>query len=257
MRIDELARTVSQSVGTQSGSPQIDKKTMRELLALSPYHFDKTRDLDLYIRPLEHDMEEVLVLDNELPLYTNTTRNDVALRRSPELKEMISIRNIIKILNDSDIRLCKGRTAVEHVRQRSLELLDLRYEKSDIDGLIDEAKEALLTGDGDRVMEILRLFIEIMNYEFVPADLAVNDHAIFGPAEHREGLPPVFRYAVLYNERANELKLINHRLAGGDPAAQEFILSVVEGTIEPDATSVQVLRFLADETLENKGPTIH
>jgi len=103
IRIERLTQRVSQSVGTSSASKKINKQEMRELLSLSPFVLEKSRDLELYVRKLDEKEREVLVLDNELPLYGRTSVDDVALRRSPELREMVSIRNIIKILNDSDI----------------------------------------------------------------------------------------------------------------------------------------------------------
>ena len=45
----------------------------------------KVRDLHLYIRPLEGEIIEVLVLDNELPIY-HTTMDDVALKKAQSLK---------------------------------------------------------------------------------------------------------------------------------------------------------------------------
>jgi len=257
MKLDRLAATVSQSMGTQVGTRKVNKDAMRDLLALSPYTCETRRDLELYIRPLDQDQSEVLVLDNELPLYTHTTAEDVALRRSPELKEMISIRNIIKILNDSDILSCKGQEAVQHVYRRSLERLDLRYEKADIEKLEQEARQGFLGGDPDKVIEILSLFVEILNYEYAPAEFTVNDYLIFGPAEHPPGVPPVFRHLVMYNEKTNELKLISHRIEKGSSAAQELVHTVAEGTTPPDMESAQVLRFLTDETMKQKPPTVH
>jgi len=257
IRLDNLAAKISQSIGTQAGAHKLDKEAVTELLMLSPYAHEKRRDLELYYRPLETDIAEVLVLDNELPLYTNTTLEDVTLRRSPELKEMISIRNVIKILNDSDILLCKGQQSVQHVHDRAVERLDLRYEKADIDGLVDEAKDAFLSGDVDAVFQVLQLFIEILGYEFVPAEFSVNNCAIFGPCERAQGSAPVFRYVILYNEKSNELKWVNHRLETGNPTAQELIYDVAEGIIPPDVESVQVLHFLADEALTKKVPTLH
>lgn len=257
IRLDNLAAKISQSIGTQAGVHKLDKEAVTELLMLSPYSHEKCRDLELYYRPLETDTAEVLVLDNELPLYTNTTLEEVALRRSPELKEMISIRNVIKILNDSDILLCKGQETVQHVHDRAVERLDLRYEKADIDGLVDEAKDAFLSGDVDAVVQVLQLFIEILGYEFVPAEFSVNNCAIFGPCERAHGSALVFRYVILYNEKSNELKWVNHRLETGNPTARELIYDVAEGIIPPDVESVQVLHFLADEALTKKAPTLH
>ena len=62
----------------------------------------KVRDLHLYVRPLEGEvMEKVLVFDNELPIY-HTTGADIALRKNPYWQGMFSIRNIRKIMNDSE-----------------------------------------------------------------------------------------------------------------------------------------------------------
>jgi hypothetical protein len=59
--------------------------------------------LQLYVRLLESDMMEVVVLDNELAVY-HTSVEDVALRRSPHWQEMFSVKNIRKIMNGSVTR---------------------------------------------------------------------------------------------------------------------------------------------------------
>ena len=169
--IDSLTRTASVSIGAPGRSRKVDKETIRRLLSLSPFVFEKRRDLDLYFRELEPNMGEVLVLDNELPLYQNTSLDDVTLRRSPELKEMVSIRNVIKILSDSDILMCKGRDALHYVQDRALELLDLRYDKRDIEEMADEGLEAFARVDSEAVLETLDLFVEILDYRPVPAEV--------------------------------------------------------------------------------------
>jgi len=144
MLIDSLSKTVSQSIGPSGMSRRVDKETMRRLLALSPFVLENRRDLELYFRELEPGLGEVLVLDNELPVYRNTSLEDVTLRKSPELKEMVSIRNIIKILNDSDILMCKGREALGYVQRLALDLLDLRYDERDIEEMADEGLKGLV-----------------------------------------------------------------------------------------------------------------
>jgi transposase InsO family protein len=103
MLIDTLSRTVSESIGSPERPWKVDKETMRRLLSLSPFVVEKRRDLELYFRQLEPGIGEILVLDNDLPLYGKTTLDDVTLRKSPELKEMISIRNVIKILHQKEL----------------------------------------------------------------------------------------------------------------------------------------------------------
>ena len=124
---NRLSRTVCQSIGSPDSTRKIDKESMRKLLALSPFVSAKRRDLELYFRELEPGIGEVISLDNELSLYGNTTVDDGALRRSPVVKEMVNIRNIVKILNVKDIRICKGDDTVHHVQNLALGLLDLSF----------------------------------------------------------------------------------------------------------------------------------
>ena len=62
--------------------------------------------MDLYILGNTAKKKKILVLDNGLAIY-HTTIEDVCMRKSPSVKEMISIRNTIKILNDEDVILGK------------------------------------------------------------------------------------------------------------------------------------------------------
>ena len=107
IQIDRLADRVSASLKPrEDGVVKVDKSAMQQLLEMASYRHLHERDLDLYISP---DTTRILVLDNELARYA-TSVEDVALRKSPTLKEMLSIRNAIKILNDSDVVVlfCSG-----------------------------------------------------------------------------------------------------------------------------------------------------
>ena len=151
--INTLSRTVCRSIGSPGTSLKIDKEAMRRLMTLSSFRPEKRRDLELFFRELDPGTGQVLVLDNELPLYQDTTIEDVALRRSPEVKEMISIRNIIKILNDSDILMHKGRESVTYVQDHALELLDLRYDRKDMEDMADDGIRALAGADSEGIKE--------------------------------------------------------------------------------------------------------
>jgi hypothetical protein len=257
MLIESLCKTVSRSIGSSGMPTKVNKEGMRRLLSLSPFVPEKRRDLELYFREFDEGVGEILVLDNELPLYGKTSLDDVTLRRSPELKEMISIRNIIKILNDSDILIHKRRESLYHVRDRALELLDLRYEQKDIEEMADEGIEAVVRADSDGVMEILELFFEVLGYEPAPVEVTVNDFVVFG-ARHgagaqQETLGPV----VMYNEKTNVLRLIKQSVPIDDPVARDLIPNVALGKIEPDAKEFAVFRFLKDEVLKRPPPTVH
>jgi hypothetical protein len=255
--IDSLTRTASQSVGAPGVSRKVDKETIRKLLSLSPFVFEKRRDLDLYFRELEPGRGEILVLDNELPLYGKTTLDDVTLRRSPELKEMVNIRNVIKILKDTDILMCKGREALHYVQDRALDLLDLRYEPKDIEEMADEGLEAFGRGDSEAVMETLDLFVEILGYESVPAEVLVNDYVMFGAFRKDQGGKEFYGPIVMYNDRTNTLRVIKRPMAAGDPVERDMIAGVALGEVDPDAEGFAVFPFLKDEVLKNGQPTVH
>ncbi|MDY6837932.1 MAG: hypothetical protein SWH78_08160 [Thermodesulfobacteriota bacterium] len=257
MLIDSLTRTASQSVGAPGVHRKVDKETIRKLLSLSPFIFEKRRDLDLYFRELEPGLGEILVLDNELPLYGKTTLDDVALRRSPELKEMVNIRNVIKILKDSDILMCKGREALRYVQDRALELLDLRYEPKDIEEMADEGLEAIARVDSEAVMEALDLFVEILGYEPVPAEVLVNDYIMFGACQKDERGKELWGPIVMYNDRTNTIRGIKRPMASDDPVERDMIARVALGEIEADAEEFSVFPFLKEEVLKKKQPTVH
>ena len=257
MLIDSLSKTVSPTIGSPEKHRKVDKGTMRKLLSLSPFVLEKRRDLELYFRQLEPGMAEILVLDNELPLYGKTTLDDVVLRKSPELKEMISLRNIIKILHDSDVVMCKGRDALRYVHDCALDLLDLRFEEKDIEEIANDGNDALARGDSEAVIETLDLFIELLGYESVPAAVLVNDYVMFGSHYEAEAGRETFGPIIMYNDRTNILRLIKRRVSVDDPVEQMVIPGVALGEEEPDAEGYWVFQFLKEEVLKKERPTLH
>jgi len=255
--IDRLTRTVSLSIGSPGSTRKIDKENMRKLFALSPFVLEKRRDLELYFRDLQEGVGEVISLDNELPLYGNTTLDDVALRRSPEVKEMVSIRNIIKILNDKDIRICNGRDSVNHVHDLALGLLDLTFTEKDVEEMVDDGIEALVRADSDSVLETIELFVELLGYESVPEAVLVNDYVMYG-GRHAGGNGGMsYDPIVMYNDQTNVLRMISKPVFVDDPLAQTLIPGVALGEIEPDAEGPDVFRFLKKAAMAKKQPTLH
>jgi len=255
--IDRLSRIVAQSIGSPGSARKIDKENMRKLLSLSSFVLEKRRDLELYFRELEPGMGEIVSLDNELPLYGKTTIEDVALRRSPEVKEMVSIRNIIKILNDKDIRLCKGTDTVCYVHDRALELFDLSITEKDVQEMIDDGIDAFARGDSEAVLEILELFFELLGYDSVPAAVLANDYVMFGDRHAGGDARESFGTIIMYNDKRNLLRLIKQTLLVADPVSQTLITGVALGDVEPGAEGHQVFWFLKEAALKKEKPTIH
>ena len=252
MLIDRLSKTVSPTIGSSEKHRKVDKETMRRLLSLSPFVLEKRRDLELYFRQVEPGIGEILVLDNELPLYGKTTLDDVTLRKSPVLKEMISIRNVIKILHHSDVIMSKGRDALRYVHDRALDLLDLRFEEKDIEEIANDGSDALERGNSEAVMETLDLFVELLGYESVPAAVLVNDYVMFGSRHEAEERREAFGPIIMYNDRTNILRLIEGTVHVDDPVEQEIIPRVALGEVEPDAEGYRVFRFLKEAVMKKE-----
>jgi len=257
MTIDRLSRAVSKSIPPPGGTRKIDKESMRKLISFTPFVLNKTRDLEIYFRELEPGVGDVLSLDNELPLFSNTTVEDVALRRNPEVKEMISIRNIIKILNDKDILNCKGSEALRYITDRALELLDLSFSKGDVEEMANDGIDGLVRADSEAVMETLELFVELLGYQSVPAAALVNDYVMFGYHHEAGNGRETFGPIVMYNDKANILRLIKQTVSVDDPIAQTLIAGVALGEMDPDGEGPRVFQFLQDAALDMDRPTVH
>ena len=102
IEINRMAENILNSIGPSGSERKVDKETMRRLLEMSDYQYRRVRDVDLYIQKSDTGLDKILVLDNELAIY-RTTPEDVALRKSPRVKEIMNIRNIFKIMNDKDV----------------------------------------------------------------------------------------------------------------------------------------------------------
>ena len=74
----------------------------------------------------------ILVLDNDLAIY-NTTVYDVAMRKTPTVKEMMNPFNVVKILKDTDVVISKKEESVKTIQKECIDRLDLSYDESDLD----------------------------------------------------------------------------------------------------------------------------
>ena len=157
--IDKLTRKVLSTVGSPESGRKLDRDAMRDLLTMGSFTFKQERDLDLYLLDTDEDKSKILVLDNELAVY-HTTLEDVALRKSPTIKEMLSIRNAIKILNDSDVVVSKREESVKTVRNACIQLLDLSFEKSDLDAITSDGTASLENRYTDSIEELLQFNIQ-------------------------------------------------------------------------------------------------
>lgn len=245
IEINRLTAAVLNSIGPPDSGSKIDRENMRSLLEMSSFHYRRERDLDLYILHPDSDKRKILVLDNELAIY-NTTAEDVGLRKSPTLKEMISIRNAIKILNDSDVVVSKKKDSVKTIQKECISMLDLSFKESDLDSIEKDGVASLKRGYMEGVLECLDLFAEILGYTSPPKTINISNHKIIGALTKKESGEIMFGPMVVYSIIHNFIKLIDKRVGSFDKEKIEFIHQVAMGNEDASCEGPYVFQYLKE-----------
>ena len=251
IQIDTLAEKVISSWGAPGSGKRIDKDAMRDLLEMSQYAYQKRRDLDLYVTQGEGEKQKILVLDNELPIYI-TSVEDVVLRKSPFVKEMLSIRNAIKILKDSDVKISIKDKSVKTVQNECIDQLDLSYNAADIEDIAKDGASSLENKYSDGVSESLTLFGELIGYQPPPRAFKIRHCEVFGAAA--EGRAGEIQYGpiVIYSRIDNSLMLIEEQISSYDKEKVNFIREVAAGNQKVEIEEADVFRYLKQAVMETQ-----
>ncbi len=230
--IDQLAGRVIRSLNQPDSGSRFDKAAMQKLLAMGEYSVRRERDMDLYIleNNLENDADKkkILVLDNGLGIY-NTSIKDVCLRKSPTVKEMISIRNAIKILSDKDVVLSKKADSVQTVQTDIVDGLDLAYTMEDLDQIQKEGQASFENQYADGVLEALGLFAELLEYRDAPKAFQVPHHLVLGGLQTDTTGKTVVGPMVIYDKVRNTLKWIDTPIDPSDKEKMDLFHQIVDG----------------------------
>ena len=248
IQIEESAKSILHSIDPSDSEKRMDRETMRRLLEMGPYAYRKERDLDLYVL----NETEILALDNELKIY-RTTAEDIGLRKSPTVKEMVSFRNAIKILNDKDVVVSRKADTVIRIRSELVAALDLSFTTADIESLAADGAEALKNGYTDGVVEILSLFAELLQFQKAPKNFQVSHHHTWGALERpREG---EWRFGplVMFDLMHNNLKMIEKPVSNLDKGAVEKYHQAAKNAEDADLSGDKVWQALQRAVLEKKA----
>ena len=249
IRINQLSRKVLQSIGSAESGLKIDKDTMRSLLEMSPYRYQKERDLDLYIQEGNGELSRILVLDNELPIY-ETTVEDVLIRKSPYTREMLSIKNVIKILNDSDVKISRKEASLESVQKECIDSLDLTYNPSDIEAIAKEGTDSLANNYFDGMLECVSLFAELLGYHPPPRAFRIRHHESFGGVTEKENGELLYGPAVVLSRIDNMLVMFEDTISSLDKGKILLYQKVARGEEKAAIEGKEVFRFLKDMVLK-------
>ena len=247
--INQLARKVLASFGPPESGSKIDKNAMRRLLEMSSYQYRKERDLDLYVKEPDSELSQILVLDNELPIY-RTTVADVAIRKSPFTKEMLKIGNIIKILKDSDVKISRKEDSVRIVQKECIDRLDLTYQAADIEMIAKEGANSLENKYTDGITESLSLFAELLGYLPPPKAFRIRHHEIFGSVTENPGGEILYGPAASLSLIDNSLRMIEDKISSQDPAQVEHFRLMAQGTEKASIEGAEVFEYLKDSVLK-------
>ena len=254
IKLDGLLRKISATIREIPGQRRLDKRLTQELIDMTDLEYKKVRDLHLYLRPLEGEIMEVLVFDNELPIY-HTTVDDVALRKSPEWKEMFSIKNIKKVMNDQDVVVSKGKESLKRLSASALALLDLTYKRDDLAELVADGRQGLEQKSLEKVQESFDLFFELVDFQPISLGVLEHDLQIFARPKTNGGKATVFENPVFFDEESFSLGLKKGIFSPQKDLDLAWVMQYAQGEKAADLQGAEVFEFLADlamEGLKNK-----
>ncbi len=249
IRADGLLRKLVSTMKEPPGKWWVDDVLIRELLDMTDLEHMKFRDLHLYIRPLEGEIMEVLVFDNELAIY-HTTVADVALRKSPFWQEMFSIRNIKKIMNHHDVLVSKGKVSLERLHANALALLDLTPTQDDLAVLLEDAHSGLERKSIEQVKESLDLFVDILDFEPLLFDVLERDLQIFARPKLNNGAVSTFEHLILFDEETLALGLKKGEFSPENDLDLAWVMQYALNEKAADLKGIDVFQFLCTLALE-------
>ena len=251
INIKKLSGKVFASIGSAESGLKIDKDAMRSLLEMSPYQYRKERDLDLYIQKLDGEQSRILVLDNELPIY-ETTVEDVLIRKSPYTREMLNIRNAIKILKDSDVKISRKEASLESVQKQCIDALDLSWEPADIEAIAKEGTDSLENNYADGAVESLALLAELLGYRPPPKAFRIRHHEIFGDASETQAAEILFGPVVVFSLIDSTLVMLDEKISSLDKGKIKYYQQIAQGKEKASIEGGNVFKWLKDEVLGQK-----
>jgi hypothetical protein len=250
IEIDRLVRQIGMTLGPADSERRIDKSLMRQLLALSPLKPERVRDLEVFIGEADGSNPRlILVLDNDLAFY-NTTLSDVAMRKSPTVKEMVSFRNAFKILNDKDVVVCKKGDSLARVQQMCLKTLDLSYGREDIAAIATDGRVAFEVVDPEGVIQCLTLLAELTGFVIPPPAFKIDHHSVIAKTEVTLSGEVVCNPTVFYGDVENALRLIEKPIGSRDRAALAWMRDVAKGTEKADKEGLAVIGVLEELAIQ-------
>ncbi|MEE4113610.1 MAG: hypothetical protein V2I40_12400 [Desulfobacteraceae bacterium] len=248
IEIDRLARTIADAIGPVDSGKRIDKTVLATLMTFFPWSRREERDLVLFLETDGPGKTRILVMDNDLTIY-HTSVEDVVLRKSPTVKEMVNIRNAIKILNDKDVVISKKAASLKTIQELCIGELDLRFTPSDIDGIAREGAASLENGYAQGVQESLMLFAELLGLAPAPKAFSLNHHDLYGQVGEKPGGETTFGPLVMFSLVHHTLTFLESPLSNRDKGRFDTLKAVASGEADASASGPAVFDLMRSMVL--------
>ena len=248
IEINRLVHSILGMIDTVDSGKRIDTVVLNQLMAYFPWTRKQERDLILYLETDDPGKTRILVLDNDLTIY-HTTLQDVVLRKSPTVKEMVSIKNAIKILNDKDVVISKKEVSLETIQSVCVGKLNLDYTPADIDEIARDGKASLENGYAEGVQESLMLFAELLQLEPAPKAFALQHHDIYGKKGTQPSGAMTFGPLMMYSLAHNSLICLEDVLSSRDKGRFDRLKSASAGEIDVAASGPAVFDLMKSKVL--------
>lgn len=250
IEIGRLIRTVGGMIGSVDSGKRIDTALLGQLMTHFPWTHRSERDLALYLETDGPVKTRILVLDNDLTIY-HTTVEDVVLRKSPTVKEMVSIKNAIKILNDKDVVVSKKEASLKTIQDISIGELDLSFTAADIDGIAQEGMDALKNGFAEGVQESLMLFAELLGLTTAPRAFVLKHHVIYGKINEKPGGEITLGPLIMFSLANNTLTCLEAALSSRDKGRFDRLKAVSAGDAEAAASGAAVFDLMKSKVMNS------
>jgi hypothetical protein len=244
IKLDRILQSLVSTVREPPGRRWLDKLLTKKLLAMTDFEHKKARNLDLYIRPLEGEIVEVAVLDNELPIY-HTTVDDVALRKSPYWQQMFSIGNVRKIMNDHDVIASKGKESLKRLHVNALAQLDLTCTRDDLALLLEDARRGLEQKSISEIRELLDVFVNLLDFQPLLLGVLEPRFQSFARPKVNGGGVPSFEHLILFDEEKVLIGLKKGAFSPQSDSDLRWVMRYVRGEETAVLQGIDVFEFLA------------
>lgn len=246
IKIDSLGRAVRATIRPPGTGGAIDKDSMRKLLGELDFSQINERGLELYAMDPGSKNSKILVLDNELAIYSMTTVADVVMRKNPLVNEMVKIRNIIKILSDKDVVTSRRLDSVSVITDMIIKDIDLSFTKQDVEDIKKAAARSLEIQHSDGVIKGIALFCELLDFIDHPFFGKGSRTIVKGALEQTKTIGP----AIIYVQDDNKLLFLEGSLDPSNKQDKEYFDAVVKGKKPATAQGAQVFDALSAMTDE-------